>query len=60
MPGGYDGLKLDVLLAIPPKYKNSLDLEQVKDVFPYGSIRFQLQDGGKRPETTTSLDKCSF
>ena len=60
VPGGYDGLKLDVLLAIPPKYKNSLDLEQVKDVFPYGSIRFQLQDGGKRPETTTSLDKCSF
>jgi uncharacterized protein (TIGR02058 family) len=47
VPGGYDGLKLDVLLAIPPKYKDSLDLEKVKDVFPYGSIRFQIQDGGQ-------------
>jgi uncharacterized protein (TIGR02058 family) len=46
IPGGYDELKLDVLLAVPPKYRDSLDLSQVQQVFPYGSIRFQLQDGG--------------
>ena len=46
VPQGYEGLKLDVLLAVPPKYKDSLDLLQVQAVFPYGSIRFQLQDGG--------------
>ncbi len=46
VPGGYDNLKLDVLLAIPPKYQSSLDLSKVQEVFPYGSIRFQIQDGG--------------
>lgn len=46
VPNGYDGLKLDVLLAVPPKYKDSLDLSQVQEVFPYGSIRFQVSDGG--------------
>ena len=46
VPNGYDGLKLDVVLAVPPKYKDSLDLTLVQDVFPYGSIRFQIQDGG--------------
>lgn len=46
VPNGYDGLKLDVVLAVPRKYKDSLDLALVQDVFPYGSIRFQIQDGG--------------
>ena len=46
VPNGYDGLKLDVLLAVPPRYRKSLDLSQVQEVFPYGSIRFQIQDGG--------------
>jgi uncharacterized protein (TIGR02058 family) len=46
VPNGYDGLKLDVVLAIPPKYRGSLDLDKVQAVFPYGSIRFQIQDGG--------------
>lgn len=46
VPSGYDGLKLDVILAVPSKYRASLDLTPVKDVFPYGSIRFQIQDGG--------------
>lgn len=46
VPDGYDGLRLDVLLAIPPKYQESLDLSQIGSVFPYGSIRFQIQDGG--------------
>jgi uncharacterized protein (TIGR02058 family) len=46
VPNGYDGLKLDVLLAVPPKYQDSLDLNKVQEVFPYGSIRFRIQDGG--------------
>eukprot|EP00546_Thalassionema_frauenfeldii_P002544 CAMPEP_0178938164 /NCGR_PEP_ID=MMETSP0786-20121207/26179_1 /TAXON_ID=186022 /ORGANISM="Thalassionema frauenfeldii, Strain CCMP 1798" /LENGTH=133 /DNA_ID=CAMNT_0020616853 /DNA_START=292 /DNA_END=693 /DNA_ORIENTATION=- len=46
VPGGYDELKLDVLLAVPPKYRDTLDLTRVQEVFPYGSIRFQIQDGG--------------
>ncbi|KAL3826540.1 hypothetical protein ACHAXA_003604 [Cyclostephanos tholiformis] len=44
--GGYDALKLDVLLAIPPKYRDGLDLSEVAKVFPYGDVRFELQDGG--------------
>lgn len=46
VPNGYDALKLDVVLAVPAQYRNSLDLSRVQEVFPYGSIRFQIQDGG--------------
>jgi uncharacterized protein (TIGR02058 family) len=46
VPNGYDGLKLDVILAVPSKYRPQLELTQVAQVFPYGSVRFQLQDGG--------------
>lgn len=44
--GGYEALKLDVLLAVPAKYRAGLDLDEVAGVFPYGSIRFEIQDGG--------------
>ena len=40
MKGGYDALKLDVLLAVPPKYQE-LDLDEVVKVFPYGDVRFE-------------------
>jgi len=46
VPGGYENLRLDVVLAVPAKYRDSLDLSKVGDVFPYGSVRFQIQDGG--------------
>jgi uncharacterized protein (TIGR02058 family) len=39
-------MKLDVLLAVPPAYRDRLDLAKVQEVFPYGSIHFQIQDGG--------------
>eukprot|EP00559_Dactyliosolen_fragilissimus_P009596 CAMPEP_0184866452 /NCGR_PEP_ID=MMETSP0580-20130426/22424_1 /TAXON_ID=1118495 /ORGANISM="Dactyliosolen fragilissimus" /LENGTH=134 /DNA_ID=CAMNT_0027366149 /DNA_START=233 /DNA_END=640 /DNA_ORIENTATION=+ len=45
-PGGYDGLKLDVILAVPSKYQEGLDLDQVSNVFPYGKVKFTIQDGG--------------
>ena len=41
--GGYDALKLDVLLAVPPKYREGLDLVEVAKVFPYGDVRFEVQ-----------------
>ncbi len=56
VPEGYDGLKLDVLLAVPPKYIDSLDLSLVQQVFPYGSIRFQLQDGGMVAPSGIAID----
>ena len=46
VPGGYEKLKLDVILAVPPKYQPELDLEQVAKVFPYGETKFTVQDGG--------------
>jgi uncharacterized protein (TIGR02058 family) len=46
VPGGRDGMKLDVLLAVPEKYQADLDLEAIRAVFPYGQIRFQIQVGG--------------
>jgi uncharacterized protein (TIGR02058 family) len=57
VPGGYDALKLDVLLAVPPKYRDSLDLEKVQEVFPYGSVRFQIQDGGMIAPSGIAIDE---
>mmetsp|Transcript_21775 Transcript_21775/g.53997 ORF Transcript_21775/g.53997 Transcript_21775/m.53997 type:complete len:203 (+) Transcript_21775:78-686(+) len=56
VPNGYDGLKLDVLVAVPAKYKESLDLSKVEEVFPYGSIRFQIQDGGMVAPSGIAID----
>jgi uncharacterized protein (TIGR02058 family) len=39
-------MKLDVLLAVPPLYQAGLDLDAVRQCFPYGRIRVQIQDGG--------------
>jgi uncharacterized protein (TIGR02058 family) len=57
VPDGYDGLKLDVVLAIPSKYRDSLDLDKVQAVFPYGSIRFQIQDGGMIAPSGIAIEK---
>ena len=46
VPGGYDSLKLQVILAVPKKYQGGLDVEKVKDVFPYGECEVVVQDGG--------------
>jgi len=46
VPGGYDKLELDIILAVPPKYQSSLDLNEVEKVFPYGKCKFTIQDGG--------------
>lgn len=46
VPGGYDAMKLNVILGVPAKYQHTLDLEEVKKVFPYGEIKFVVQDGG--------------
>ena len=57
VPGGYDQLKLDVVLAVPPKYKSTLKIEACANVFPYGSIRFQIQDGGMIARSGIAIDR---
>jgi len=39
-------MKLDVILAVPPKYQKDLDLSECAKVFPYGQVKFTIQDGG--------------
>jgi len=47
VPGGYEGLRLNIDLAIPQKYHETLDWTQVHKVFPYGKIlSSNLQEGG--------------
>jgi len=46
IPGGYSSMKLNVILAVPVKYQDGLDLSKVSEVFPYGDIKFVIQDGG--------------
>mmetsp|Transcript_20832 Transcript_20832/g.29838 ORF Transcript_20832/g.29838 Transcript_20832/m.29838 type:complete len:185 (+) Transcript_20832:108-662(+) len=55
--GGYDALKLDVLLAVPPKYRQGLDLDEVAKVFPYGHVRFEVQDGGMVAPSGIAIEK---
>lgn len=57
VPGGYEGLKLDVLLAVPPKYQSELDTDEVKKVFPYGEVRIKVQDGGMIAPSGIAIDK---
>jgi uncharacterized protein (TIGR02058 family) len=56
VPGGYDKLKLDIILAIPPKYQEGLDLEAVANVFPYGETKFTIQDGGMVAPSGIAID----
>lgn len=46
VPGGYDAMKLNVILGVPAKYQETLDLDNVSKVFPYGELKFIIQDGG--------------
>ena len=39
-------MKLNVLVAVPPRYQEGLDISAIKSAFPYGKIRVQIQDGG--------------
>jgi len=57
VPGGYDNLKLSVLLAVPPKYREDLDLEAVAAVFPYGDVEFTIQDGGMVAPSGIAIEK---
>ena len=46
VPGGYDGMKLAVDVAVPAKYRASVDAAAVTAVFPYGAATVHFQDGG--------------
>lgn len=47
VPGGYANMLVKIDIAAPPQYHDSLDLEAVKAVFPYGEIiGCDLQPGG--------------
>lgn len=39
-------MKLNVILAVPTKYQHTLDLDKIQQVFPFGDISFQVQNGG--------------
>lgn len=39
-------MKLDVILGVPKKYQDTLELELVAQAFPFGETRFQVKDGG--------------
>lgn len=56
IPGSYANMKLNVLLAVPPAYQDGLDLDQVRAVFPYGSVCFQIQDGGMVASSGIAID----
>jgi uncharacterized protein (TIGR02058 family) len=39
-------MKLHVILGVPSKYQDTLDLDLVDGVFPFGVKRFEVTDGG--------------
>ncbi|KAF5474508.1 hypothetical protein F2P56_006401 [Juglans regia] len=43
----FDQMKLQIKLGVPHSLQESLDIERVKSVFPYGKIvKFEVVDGG--------------
>lgn len=46
VPGGYDVMKLNVILGVPSKYQHTLDVNEVRKVFPYGEVKFVIKNGG--------------
>ena len=57
VPGGYEKMKLDVLLAVPSKYQDDLDERAVAEVFPYGKVNIQIQDGGMVAPSGIAIDE---
>jgi len=57
VPGGRDAMKLDVLLAVPSKYQNDLDLAPVRNCFPYGDVKIQIQDGGMVAQSGVAIEE---
>lgn len=57
VPGGYDNMKLSVILAVPQKYQHNLDLNECAKVFPYGKIQFTVQDGGMIAPSGVSIER---
>ena len=45
IPGGYGGMKLHVLVAAPID-EYPVDVDEVKKVFPYGTVHVELVQGG--------------
>lgn len=55
VPGGYDGMKVRVQLAVPVDAKD-IDTEAVKKVFPYGQLLpIEIQRGGMRASSGIAL-----
>ena len=57
VPGGYEALKLHVILAVPPQYQSTLDLEPVRAVFPYyKTLSIDIQNGGMVAPSGIAID----
>lgn len=55
VPGGYDNLKLRVQLATP--FPASVDLDEIKKVFPYGDLLpIVVAEGGMRASSGIALE----
>ena len=56
VPGGYGGMKLHVLIAAPIK-KYPVDVEEVKKVFPYGSVVVDVVEGGMIAKSGIAIEE---
>ena len=56
IPGGYERMRLHVQLGVPPAYINdSIDLEKVRAVFPYGQLKIDVEPGGLLADSGIAL-----
>ena len=56
IPGGYDNMKLDVILAIPHQYQANFEKAGVEAVFPYGIVSINVEDGGMVAPSGIAID----
>jgi uncharacterized protein (TIGR02058 family) len=57
VPGGYEGMRLRLQLAVPTEYHGAIDLAQVQAVFPYGHLDpIELVAGGMKASSGIALE----
>jgi uncharacterized protein (TIGR02058 family) len=45
-PGDLQGMKVHVLLGLPPEFHSQIDMAAIQSLFPYGKVVVQVVAGG--------------
>ncbi len=55
VPGGYAGMRLHVQIGVPAPYIETVNIAEVKAVFPYGDVLVEIEPGGLLADSGIAL-----